>query len=69
MIYLQHLESGLMEVISPPSEFYPDLAGLRKTLGKKDLRMTKMTQYSTGDDMERVTWRSKQSLDFSFLMM
>jgi len=50
----QHLESGLMEVISPPSEFYPDLAGLRKTLG---------------DDMERVTWRSKQSLDFSFLMM
>ena len=22
-----------------------------------------------GDDMERVTWRSKQSLDFSFLMM
>ena len=34
MIYLQHLESGLMEVISPPSEFYPDLAGLRKTLGK-----------------------------------
>ena len=29
----QHLESGLMEVISPPSEFYPDLAGLRKTLG------------------------------------
>ena len=30
----QHLESGLMEVISPPSEFYPDLAGLRKTLGK-----------------------------------
>ena len=24
-----------MEVISPPSEFYPDLAGLRKTLGKE----------------------------------
>lgn len=22
-----------------------------------------------GDDMERVTWRSKQALDFSFLMM
>ena len=50
----QHLDSGLMEVISPPAEFYPDLTGLRKTLG---------------DDMERVTWRSKQSLDFSFLMM
>ena len=38
MIYLQHLESGLMEVISPPSEFYPDLAGLRKTLGKSFLK-------------------------------
>ena len=33
---LQHLESGLMEVISPPSEFYPDLAGLRKTLGENN---------------------------------
>ena len=22
-----------------------------------------------GDDMERVSWRSKQALDFSFLMM
>lgn len=52
--FSQHLESGLMEVISPPAEFYPDMTGLRKTLG---------------DDMERVTWRSKQSLDFSFLMM
>ena len=65
-----------MEVISPPSEFYPDLAGLRKTLGKErsedDFRFSatkKYTKYSTGDDMERVTWRSKQSLDFSFLMM
>ena len=27
-----------------------------------------MFPYS-GDDMERVTWRSKQALDFSFLMM
>ena len=36
----QHLESGLMEVISPPSEFYPDLAGLRKTLGKDFSELT-----------------------------
>jgi len=52
--FQKHLESGLMEVISPPLEFYPDMTALKKTLG---------------DDMERVTWRSKQSLDFSFLMM
>ena len=37
------------------------------------LRMTKFTKswniFITGDDMERVSWRSKQALDFSFLMM
>jgi len=49
-----HLESGLLEVISPPVEFYPDPTTLKKTLG---------------DDMERVVWRSKQNLDFAFLMM
>lgn len=27
-------ESGLMEVISPPLEFYPDMTSLKKTLGK-----------------------------------
>ena len=52
--FQKHLDSGLMEIISPPAEFYPDFTGLKQTLG---------------DDMERVTWRSKQSLDFSFLMM
>jgi len=52
--FTQHLTSGLLEVISPPSEFYPDMTNLRQTLG---------------DDMNRVAWRSKQALDFSFLMM
>ena len=47
-------DTGLIEIISPPGEFYPDMASLKQTLG---------------DDMERVTWRSKQALDFSFLMM
>ena len=45
---------GLIEIISPPAEFYPDMTSLKQTLG---------------DDMERVIWRSKQALDFSFLMM
>jgi len=52
--FQKHLDSGLIEIISPPGEFYPDMASLKQTLG---------------DDMERVTWRSKQALDFSFLMM
>ena len=68
MIYLQHLESGLMEVISPPSEFYPDLAGLRKTLGKnisqnkmfwilKILSSNHRGRYGKGDmAVEAVPW-------------
>ncbi|KAK4288346.1 hypothetical protein Pmani_038619 [Petrolisthes manimaculis] len=50
----EHLESGLLEVISPPQSFYPDMNQLRQTLG---------------DPMERVRWRTKQNLDFAFLMM
>merc|ERR1712130_1095080 len=30
--FQKHLESGLMEVISPPLEFYPDMTSLKKTL-------------------------------------
>lgn len=29
----EHLESGLLEVISPPESFYPDMNNLRQTLG------------------------------------
>ena len=49
------LESGILEVISPPAEFYPNwTTSLKQTLG---------------DPLERVQWRSKQNLDFAFLMM
>ncbi|XP_069984438.1 alpha-1,3-mannosyl-glycoprotein 4-beta-N-acetylglucosaminyltransferase A isoform X10 [Penaeus vannamei] len=50
----EHLGSGLIEVISPPKAFYPDMDKLEQTLG---------------DPMERVKWRTKQNLDFAFLMM
>ncbi|XP_076035211.1 alpha-1,3-mannosyl-glycoprotein 4-beta-N-acetylglucosaminyltransferase a isoform X2 [Oratosquilla oratoria] len=50
----EHLDSGLLEVISPPMSFYPNMEKLRQTLG---------------DPMERVRWRTKQNLDFAFLMM
>jgi len=50
----EHVESGLIEVISPPPHFYPDWTTLRRTLG---------------DEPERVQWRSKQNLDYAFLMM
>ncbi|XP_059618456.1 alpha-1,3-mannosyl-glycoprotein 4-beta-N-acetylglucosaminyltransferase A isoform X3 [Phlebotomus argentipes] len=48
-----HVESGLIEVFSPPAAYYPNLDTLRQTLN---------------DPPERVKWRSKQNLDFGFLM-
>ncbi|CAD5123099.1 DgyrCDS11473 [Dimorphilus gyrociliatus] len=48
------VDKGLIEVIAPPSEFYPNLNTLQETFG---------------DSKERVKWRTKQNLDFSFLML
>ena len=48
------LDNGFIEVISPPSNFYPDLDNLPPTFG---------------DPIERVRWRAKQNLDYAFLMM
>ncbi|CAI9736357.1 alpha-1,3-mannosyl-glycoprotein 4-beta-N-acetylglucosaminyltransferase B-like [Octopus vulgaris] len=48
------VDSGLLEVISSPPEFYPNLDNLKRTLG---------------DSQDRVRWRTKQNLDFSFLML
>ena len=31
--FSEHVQNGLLEVISPPEEFYPDLDNLRQTLG------------------------------------
>lgn len=47
------VESGFIEVISPAASYYPDMAKLRLTLN---------------DSAERVKWRSKQNLDFAYLM-
>ncbi|XP_050471554.1 alpha-1,3-mannosyl-glycoprotein 4-beta-N-acetylglucosaminyltransferase B isoform X1 [Bombus huntii] len=46
-------EAGVIDVISPSASYYPDLSKLHDTLG---------------DDHQRVVWRSKQNLDFAFLM-
>ncbi|XP_066259965.1 alpha-1,3-mannosyl-glycoprotein 4-beta-N-acetylglucosaminyltransferase B isoform X1 [Euwallacea similis] len=48
-----YVEAGLIEVVSPSSSYYPDFDKLRLTLG---------------DSPERVRWRSKQNLDFAYLM-
>nr|CAH7748873.1 unnamed protein product [Callosobruchus chinensis] len=53
MRFPAQVESGLIEVVSPSPSYYPNLEKLRITLG---------------DSPERVRWRSKQNLDFAFLM-
>ncbi|ESO90700.1 hypothetical protein LOTGIDRAFT_123029, partial [Lottia gigantea] len=48
------VKSGLIEVIAPPAGFYPNLDNVQETFG---------------DSKQRVKWRTKQNLDFSFLML
>ncbi|XP_070959645.1 alpha-1,3-mannosyl-glycoprotein 4-beta-N-acetylglucosaminyltransferase B-like isoform X1 [Oncorhynchus clarkii lewisi] len=48
------VHSGLLEVVSPSQYFYPNFSRLRETFG---------------DSKERVKWRTKQNLDYSFLML
>ncbi|XP_042696738.1 alpha-1,3-mannosyl-glycoprotein 4-beta-N-acetylglucosaminyltransferase A isoform X4 [Chrysemys picta bellii] len=48
------ISSGLVEIISPPATYYPDLTNVKETFG---------------DSKERVRWRTKQNLDYCFLMM
>uniref|UniRef100_A0A671S1F6 Alpha-1,3-mannosyl-glycoprotein 4-beta-N-acetylglucosaminyltransferase B n=1 Tax=Sinocyclocheilus anshuiensis TaxID=1608454 RepID=A0A671S1F6_9TELE len=48
------IQSGLLEIISPSIHFYPDFPHLKE---------------SFGDPKERVRWRTKQNLDYCFLMM
>uniref|UniRef100_A0A3B4G4T2 Zgc:154054 n=1 Tax=Pundamilia nyererei TaxID=303518 RepID=A0A3B4G4T2_9CICH len=54
MNFPKEVQSGLLEVISPSQYYYPDFASLKETFG---------------DSKERVKWRTKQNLDFSFLML
>jgi len=43
-----------VDIIAPTPEYYPDFSKLRLTLG---------------DSKDRVIWRSKQNLDYAFIMM
>ncbi|KAE8278186.1 Alpha-1,3-mannosyl-glycoprotein 4-beta-N-acetylglucosaminyltransferase A [Larimichthys crocea] len=52
--YPKEVQSGLVEVVSPSQYYYPDFTSLKETFG---------------DSKDRVKWRTKQNLDFSFLML
>ena len=48
-------DTGLLEIIVPPSEYYPDFSIIDNDKVFNDSR-------------ERVKWRTKQNYDFSYLM-
>ncbi|XP_017278575.1 alpha-1,3-mannosyl-glycoprotein 4-beta-N-acetylglucosaminyltransferase A [Kryptolebias marmoratus] len=50
----KEVQSGLVEVVAPSQHYYPNFTTLKETFG---------------DSKDRVKWRTKQNLDFSFLMM
>lgn len=52
-IFEPYIENGLIDIVAPSPSYYPDLSKLRITLN---------------DPLERVKWRSKQNLDFAYLM-
>ncbi|XP_043829069.1 alpha-1,3-mannosyl-glycoprotein 4-beta-N-acetylglucosaminyltransferase-like protein MGAT4D [Dromiciops gliroides] len=52
--FLQKVNSGVLEMISPPAFYYPSFSDIKLTLG---------------DSEERVRWRTKQNLDYSFMML
>ncbi|XP_039287077.1 alpha-1,3-mannosyl-glycoprotein 4-beta-N-acetylglucosaminyltransferase B-like isoform X2 [Nilaparvata lugens] len=53
--FKSHSDSGLIEVISPAASFYPDLSKLDSNI--------------YNDTKDRYRWRTKQNLDYAYLMM
>ena len=52
----EYIASGVLTVISPAKSYYPDFDKL-------------YTKHTLGDPLKRVHWRTKQNLDFAYLMM
>ncbi|VDO93930.1 unnamed protein product [Soboliphyme baturini] len=50
----EHFSSGMLEVLVPPKNYYPDFSAIRSTFN---------------DDKQRMRWRTKQNLDYIYLMM
>ena len=53
--FKEQIESGLIEIVSPPATYYPDFNSTVKA--------------TLGDSLLRTIWRTKQNLDFAYLMM
>ncbi|XP_061169771.1 alpha-1,6-mannosyl-glycoprotein 4-beta-N-acetylglucosaminyltransferase-like [Saccostrea echinata] len=51
--FREHVDSGFIQIVHPPHIFYPNFRLLERRFN---------------DSPERVAWRSKQNLDYSYLM-
>lgn len=56
--FKQYIDDGLIEIISAPQNYYPNF----------DLAFDNHKD-SMGDPLIRVKWRTKQNLDYAYLMM
>ena len=52
--FREHVDSGLVQIVYPPHIAYPNFRFLMRRFK---------------DSLERVAWRSKQNLDFAYLML
>ncbi|GMR57587.1 hypothetical protein PMAYCL1PPCAC_27791, partial [Pristionchus mayeri] len=52
--FMDYFNSGLLQVLVPPAEWYPDISLIPPNLN---------------DTAERMYWRTKQNLDFAYLMI
>ena len=52
--FKRDVDSGLIEIVAPAASYYPDFKTIKGTLGDSD---------------ERTRWRTKQNLDYAYLMM
>lgn len=52
-VFAEHINDGLIEIIWPPIDYYQNLNELKTTLN---------------DELERMRWRTKQTLDYIYLM-
>ncbi|CAG7723875.1 unnamed protein product [Allacma fusca] len=52
--FKRDVDSGLIEIIAPAASYYPDFKTIKGTLGDSD---------------DRTRWRTKQNLDYAYLMM
>ncbi|XP_046848143.1 alpha-1,3-mannosyl-glycoprotein 4-beta-N-acetylglucosaminyltransferase C-like [Xenia sp. Carnegie-2017] len=64
-----HISSGMLQIIEAPDEYYAPLHNLKSwTITPNCQEINDLVCHFIGDKMNRVLWRSKQALDYVYLM-